>query len=202
MPRFSALLVGGLAFLGLECLTALPTTAQQGVPLHTGEWLIDGAANASRQHDQSSDETRSAFVVSPTGLVFATPHFALGASATLGYFTQTSGHSFSYGIGPRARYYLGGAATWLPFISGAVIPQWETTHQSASIGGATPDLTSRLLMLEGSLGVTRLVATHVGITGEAYYQHESLDVDLNATSSPTDRSYNFGLRFGLSVFVH
>ena len=50
-------------------------------------------------------------------------------------------------------------------------------------------------------GLTRLVATHVGLTGEAYYTHLSNTIDLGSTTT-SRASYDVGLRFGITVFVH
>jgi hypothetical protein len=63
------------------------------------------------------------------------------------------------------------------------------------------DATNRIVSIDASAGVTRLVATHVGLTGEAYYGHLSNTVDIGSTSTSRG-SYDVGLRFGITVFVH
>jgi hypothetical protein len=45
-----------------------------------------------------------------------------------------------------------------------------------------------------------MLASHVGVTGEAFYQHQTKHQDVGQTSG-TSRSYSYGVRFGLSVFV-
>jgi hypothetical protein len=180
---------------------ASPVWAQQNSPLAQGSWIIAGSAGFSSSHVDGSDQSVTSLHVSPTALTFVRQRLAIGGSAVLGYSSSPNGHFTTYGLGPSARYYFGDPAGQLfPFISASVFPVW-TKASDVRTSSSSGDITTRYLSLDGSVGLTRLVATHVGLTGEAYYTHLDTKVDL-ATTSNIHGSYDFGLRFGLTVFVH
>jgi hypothetical protein len=189
-----------LVFLGSTSLTARAQTAS---PVHAGGWLIGGAATIAGSHDDNSGN-RTDLSISPSGLAFVTSHLAVGGSVLLGYGDGGGVQNTLFGVGPSARYYFSGAnAVWLPFISATATPTWSHSERSGS-SPAPSSLTSnsRVLSLDGSLGLTRLVATHVGITSEAFYTNSSLQSDAGGVARSTDRASRYGLRFGVSVFVH
>lgn len=176
----------------------------QGSPIDKGSAIIAGSAAFSRAHDSDRNANSTSVHLQPTGLLFVQSRLAIGATVALGYLSLESGHTTSYGIGPAVRYYFGEPAGKLfPFLSASVFPQWQKSHLDAlAIPGSTEsDVSSRLLAFDGSFGLTRLVADHVGITGEAFYTHSKATADgggLNASAS----GYDFGLRFGITAFVH
>jgi len=197
--------------LGLLALASASVGAQHQSPVHTGGWIISGSGSLGRSHTDASDVDVTHVGIRPTGLVFLTSRFALGASLPLSYshLSDPSGHSYSYGLGPAARYYFAAdTSRWLWFVGAAVEPQWQKdSRQSivvASPGGVvsteTFDTSNRLLTIDGSLGLTRLLAEHVGLTGELYYTHSELSGDISPRESL--KSYDVGARFGLTVFVH
>lgn len=152
-------------------------------------------------HDESSNRTTTSVNLSPTALLFLRPRFAFGGKATIGYASTTNATFSNFGIGPSARYYFGDMAGQLfPFISGSFFPVWQTnTLKNAS--GNSSDVTERSIALDGSLGLTRLIATHVGLTGEAYYTHLTDKSDVGSTSTSRS-SYNVGLRVGITAFLY
>jgi hypothetical protein len=120
----------------------------------------------------------------------------------LGYVDRPNGHSSTYGLGPSARYYFGDpAGQWFSFLSATVQQEWQNTRFEGAIPGQVADVESRGLTLDGSLGLTRLLATHVGVTGEAFYSHMEFKTDA-AISAGRQRGHDFGLRFGLTVFLY
>lgn len=180
---------------------ASPMRAQQTSPLAQGSWIIAGSAGFSSSHVDGSDQSVTSFHLSPTALTFVQTRLAIGGLAALGYSSGANGHFTTYGLGPSARYYFGDLAGQLfPFVSASVFPVW-TKSSNVSAGVSTSDVTTRYLTFDGSVGLTRLVATHVGLTGEAYYTHLDTKVDLGSTNNIRG-SYDVGLRLGLTVFVH
>lgn len=199
------------AALGLLALASTRARAQHQSPAHTGGWIIGGSGSLGRSHTDAIDADITHIGVRPTGLVFLTSRFALGASLPLSYshLSNPSGHSYSYGLGPAARYYFAADTShWLWFVGAAVEPQWQKDSRQnivvVSPGGvastATFDTSNRLLTIDGSLGLTRLLADHVGLTGELYYTHSELSGDISPRESL--KGYDVGARFGLTVFVH
>ena len=187
-------------FISAGCLSFLTLTGRavaQTAPLHSGSWLIGGSAALTRDRNTQLDETTTHAGLDPMGLVFVNPHLALGGALTVGYDgLGGGGHAVTYGIGPAARYYPLTAAQWQPFAALSVSPEWQTISLEGS-----PNSHASLLAIDGSLGLTRMLATHVGLDGAFFYRHSKLTNGLPASRvSWTDD--NYGLRFGLSVFVH
>lgn len=195
---------------GLMALGSVRSAAQHPSPIHSGGWIISGSGAIGRSHQSDFDANMTHIAIRPSGLVFLNDHFALGASVPLSYTDGggSLGHSFSYGLGPTARYYfIADTSRWLPFVGAAIEPQWLRVHREVTIltgGGAASNVSQnsngRDLSYDASAGVTRLLADHVGLTGELYYTHTELTGDL--ANNQTLRSYDVGARFGLTVFVH
>jgi outer membrane protein W len=171
----------------------------QGSPIGKGSWIISGGASASSQHNNGTDQSTTSLSLAPSALYFVRPGLALGGAVSLGYFDGSIGTTKSFGIGPSIRYYFGDAAAkTFPFVSATIAPAWLWTDPKNS---STARSTSQhSLEAEGTIGLTHLVATHVGITGEAFYQHQSFDTDIG-TVHATQSSYAFGVRFGITAFV-
>ena len=178
---------GGSGRLG--SLVSSPANAQQSSPIGKGSWIISGSAGLSSNHDETTDQTQTSVRLSPTGLLFVRPRLAIGGAATLGYSSAPNTSFSTFGIGPSVRYYFGDMAGQLfPFVSASVIPIWQKTNVKTVTNGVPglpglSDATNRIVSIDGSVGVTRLVATHVGLTGEAYYGHLSNTVDVGSTST-------------------
>lgn len=192
MRRASILFSAGC----LMILTLTTRVAAQTVTPHSGSWLIGGSAGLTRDRNSQQGATTTHVGLDPTGLVFVNSHLAIGAEIVFGYDELGDGHALAYGIGPAARYYPMAAAAWQPFVALSVTPEWQTITQTAF-----PNTRGSLLAIDGSLGLTRMLATHVGLDGALFYRHSQLTNRLPA-SSVSWTTDDYGLRFGLSVFVH
>lgn len=179
---------------------AAQQAAQITSPLHAGAWIVGGSASASH----STGTFATTFVqLSPTALALVTPNFAIGGVGAIGYRSNDDGHAWTYGIGPSARLFLGDVSSvTLPFVSGSILPQWNKTHvTSSTVGSFTGDESSHQYAFDGSVGVTRMIATHVGLTGEAYYTHIKFSSDLSTGASVESSQNQYGVRVGLTAFV-
>jgi outer membrane protein W len=196
-----------VAQLAVAPLVFAPANAQQSSPIGQGSWIISGSAALSSHHDETTDQNQTSIRLSPTGLLFIRPRLAIGGALALGYSSASNASFSTYGIGPSVRYYFGDMAGQLfPFVNASVIPIWQKTDGKGATGAAPglpviSDGTTRVVSFDGSAGLTRLIATHVGLTGEAYYTHLSNTIDLGSTII-SRASYDVGLRFGITVFVH
>jgi hypothetical protein len=179
---------------------ASAAAAQQPSPVDKGVWIIAGSAEVSRSHDASADVTITSAQFSPSALRFVVPRLAIGASAAAAYSGDSHSHLSTLGLGPSARYFFGDqSARVLPFVSASIFPTWQQSHTSIA-GVIVTDGSARTIVADGSLGLTDMLVPNVGLTGEAYYSHSATHVD---ESSSRDLSFsNYGLRFGLTVFVH
>jgi hypothetical protein len=179
--------------------------AQQSSPIGQGSWIIGGSAGLSSNHDDATDQTATSVRLSPTGLIFVRPRLAIGGALTLGYSSSSNASFKTYGLGPSVRYYFGDMAGQLfPFVNASVMPIWQKSNVKSVVNGlpiSPSDATNRILAYDGSIGLTRLVATHVGLTGEAYYARLRSTIDAGSTTTHRN-SYDVGMRFGITVFVH
>jgi len=197
MQMFSSRLALGLL------LAAAPAFAQS-TAVSKGSWIISGSAGFSQSHDDLSDQTQTFVNASPTALMFIASRFAVGGTVTAGYSKAGSSKFTSFGVGPSARYYMGDSSSkWLSFVSASVFPQWGSSKLTTFVNGvATPvDIDQTNLAMDASLGLTRLLVTHVGVTGEAYFTR----VKRSATNGGTTNDFttnSFGLRFGLTAFLY
>ena len=189
-----------VTLLGAPALDA-QQAAPIASPLHTGAWILGGSASVGH----NSGTVSSTFVqLSPTALALVTSNFAIGGIGTIGYNSNANGHQWSYGVGPSARVFLGDASSLtLPFISASFIPQWQKAHieSSSSLGSFNGDESSHQYVFDGSVGVTRMIASHVGLTGEAYLTHVEFSSDLLTGSTASSSQNQYGLRAGLTAFV-
>lgn len=186
--------------LATVCLTFLTLSSRalaQSAPLHSGSWLIGGSASFTRDRNSQEEETTTHAGLNPTGLVFLNSHVALGGELAVGYDgLGHGGHAISYGIGPSARFYPTTMTTWLPFLAVTAAPEW----QRITLDGF-PSSHASLLSIDGSLGVTRMLATHVGLDGAFFYRHSKITNQFPASPAKLTQD-DYGVRFGLSVFVH
>ena len=199
-----ALMMCAAAQVAVASLVSAAANAQQSSPIGQGSWIIGGSAGLSRNHDDATDQTATFARLSPTGLLFVRPRLAIGGALTLGYSSTPAASFTAIGLGPTARYYFGDMTGQLfPFLSIAVIPVWQESNAKNTFNGlpGLSDATNRIITMDGSVGLTRLVATQVGLTGEAYYTRIANKIDVGANSQ-TRNSYDVGLRFGITVFVH
>jgi hypothetical protein len=191
-----------LIVVGLLAAAAGPAVAQQPSPVAIGGWIVGGTAATGRSHDDATNQTSSNASVSPMALRFIKDGLALGGSATAGYFSQSQSHSHSFGVGPSARYYFGDRSSkLLPFASATAAPEWQHIEANNFVNGVTSVRTidTRGLSLDGSLGLTALIATNVGLTGEGFYTR--LTTHVQQIGFNDEHAYAYGVRFGLTVFA-
>lgn len=133
---------------------------------------------------------------------FVLPGVLMRGGATFNYQNNSQGHSFTYGAGPGLAYYFRrGPHTLYPYIRGNVSFSWSRYYLRGS-----PDLAqrTRLNAWTVSAGVVRLLTSHFGLTGEAFYAHSSSTSErLVPIVSTTKYSIStVGLEFGVAFFVY
>lgn len=100
------------------------------------DWFLIGGDISKINLDLQKGNTAFSFDINPRVAWFVKDNFALGAQALIGVSTATGYTSFSYGIGPIARYYFAGRAV--------------------------PDLKKTRLFLDGNVG---LFGTNTKVSG-------------------------------------
>jgi hypothetical protein len=182
----------------LAVALSVSSLAAQKSPIGKDTWIVGGGAALVSSHvDGGSDIT--SFSVAPNILRFVAPHVAIGGLVALGYQNNTTSSGWSYGIGPAVRYYFGEeSAKTFPFIAASFTPQWQKLTLKNPANGQSADVDNRFTTVDASVGITQMLATHVGVTGEAFYAHRSFTV---TQFSATQKQRDIGLRVGFTAFV-
>jgi hypothetical protein len=174
-------------------LTAQALGSEQMV--HRGEWIVGGSGSLDMA---SGANSQIDLTLNPQAMIFANTRIAVGASSVLSVGSSNNSHSAAWGIGPTARLFLDDVSNRvLPFVSASVVPEWYHQFVHAGI-----DVDENILSLDGSFGLTYLLSSKAGVTGEAYATH--FDVRSTTPGNPTSSggTTHYGLRFGFTVFVH
>lgn len=198
--KVSSFLTGGVCALVFGAATL---AAQQKSPIGKGSWLVGGSAGLS--HTDEADVTTAS--LAPFGLYFVAPHLALGGTLDLAYASSHvqvgDSHTTLIGVEPTIRYFFGDlSGNLFPYLNASVGPSWEKFKIDGTGSSADGEQTTTGLELTGSAGLMRMLATHVGLTGELYYTHAHQSTDVSTTTSNITHNQNsYGLRFGISAFV-
>jgi hypothetical protein len=126
----------------------------------------------------------------------------LAASVSLRY-SRISGGGLAtngWGFGPGLTYYIGRLASSrvYPFFSGRTLFTWQRTPADGGFPALHTSSTSWLL----SAGALFLLADHVGLTGEFFYQRDHNTFHFNLDPIPgTNMSESWGIQWGVAVFV-
>jgi hypothetical protein len=180
----------------ISLVVAAPLAAQKS-PIGEGTWIVGGSASLVGSHQNGGTNTTS-FSIAPLGLRFLAPRVAVGGNVLLGYSSNSFASGWSYGIGPSLRYYFGDpTGKTFPFVSGSVIGQWANSTLKHPATNQDPDVDSHVVLLDASVGITQMLATHVGLTGELFYDHR----DAKSGTLITATVHDYGLRFGITAFV-
>jgi len=186
-----SLLVVGLA-------PAAAQSAQKPSPTTTGTWIIAGSGEFSRSVDEEGDQAVTSFGLAPTAMRLIIPRLAIGASLVGSYFKAGDQTGKLFGIGPRVHYYFGDAAgSMFPFVGAGVSREWNKIHSTS--GGQAQDADATRTAVELSAGLTKLIATHVGITAEAFWTKSSQTTEGFAQFN--EKNHQFGVRFSVTAFV-
>lgn len=190
--------------LSAACALALPLHAQNRSPIGRGSWIVGGTARFDSFQDETAKQSSTNLTLAPSGLYFIRQRLAIGTTALLAHTATSGRRSTSYGFGPTARVYFGDTASRiLPFLSGSVSGQRITNHIENTVvnGFSIPatDASNSSVDVDGSVGLTWMAATHVGLTGEAFYTRSTFS--FNEGSAPDRRAHDMGLRFGVTAFL-
>jgi hypothetical protein len=192
-------LLGGVAAVVVVASSSL---AQAKSAIGHGSWLVGGTADLA--HSNAGGNSTTAATFQPFGLYFVADHLGIGGTLSLGHVSTDAGatesHDTAIGAEPTIRYFFGDLAGKLfPYLNAAIGPSWDKLKFEGN-GSTSGEETTTAVEFTGSAGVMRLLASHVGLTGEVYYTHRHRSSDVgNATLKAN--SDNYGLRFGFNAFV-
>lgn len=182
-------------FVGIMlALCALPVGAQYS-PVHRGSIALAGTAQFTHSRDIGNDADFSTLELAPRVGYFLLPGLALSANLRYRHDGVATGHATSWGVGPGLTYYVSGLSRHVyPFVSGRTLFTWSRFTGNTGVSSDVRQSTSWLV----STGALVLLARHVGLTGELFYQHDRVTVAPGAFNS----FETYGLQWGFAIFVN
>ena len=192
-----------LVLLGCALVVLLPEATQaQTYPVDRGSWIVGGSTGLISNSDDDDERATSVFL-NPSAQFFVLPGLAAGGTISLNYTSQDDFSVTNIGVGPALSYYFGrGTRNVHPFISTSL------TYSRLRFNGADSrfrDLenTRTSVTFDVAGGVVLMVAKNVGVSGEVFYQEESINLDSgNEFTQDTDIDTDaFGFRIGVRIFA-
>ena len=185
-PRVA--LVAAVAFLPLRSVAA------QYSPVHAGSIQLAGTAQVTHFRDIGNDFGDTIIELAPRVGYFVVRGLVVSANLSFRHDANETGSGTSWGIGPGMTYYVSGLSRRVyPFVSGRTLFTWS--HASDANGMIVDRRSSTSWLV--STGALVLLARHVGLTGELFYQHDRFTVEPS-----TNTAESYGLQWGFAVFVH
>ena len=185
------------SFLFAILVFTIPASAQTVAgPTDRGSLIIDGSASVSRSETEGQSSTNIS--VQPGLLRFISSGLAIGGRLGLGYSDHETGSSSSWRVGPSARLYFGSSPKTLKYIGASVL---FGSASASSDGPASSESDASIWGVEGVAGLTYMVSRQVGISGEVFAARQENTFELVASPKVTTTSTDYGIRFGLAVFV-
>ncbi len=158
------------------------------------DWFLIGGDISKINLDLQKGNTAFSFDLSPKVAWFIRDNFALGAQALIGVRTATGYTSFSYGIGPIARYYFNGRA----------IPDLRKTRWflDANVGvfgtntkvSGLPSTNTNGLGLGIGPGIAYFLNTNIALEALVKY-----NLTVGFGNATTDNAINIGV--GLQIYL-
>jgi hypothetical protein len=161
-----------------------------------GSILVGGTASfTSSKADSDDGEENDRFnslSIMPRALFFVAPGLALGGQLIFGRSSAGDNSSTSWGIGPEAADYFGGAETMThPYLTG------HFNYVRTSDNDDDNDLTGR--QYGGGIGLLFLISSSVGIDAQAFIRR--VQTSLEGFPAADAEGTIIGLQFGISAFV-
>ena len=161
-----------------------------------GSKLVGGSASISQQR---TDDNKVTFIsLNPELLAFVADGFAVGGRVGLSRQSSDGGSSTGWSIGPAMRaFFAARDSRMLPYIGLSVL---FGRTESKSFGTSA---TTTQRVLDGALGITRLLGDQVGLDAELFYTHTRFDRKFAPPiGGPSTTNFStFGVRFGFSAFL-
>jgi hypothetical protein len=169
-------------------------------------WQVGGNVYLARSRSlgnatlQPSDGSTTVSLAPRLGY-FLLPGLAVTGNLSLSYTGQDIGHSWSWGVGPGLTYYFGRAArSFYPYVAGLTQFAWLHTDQDDGLGGSALRSDAQHWQISG--GAVVLVARNVGLNGELYYSRTYLSSSNSMGFDGSTTQEQYGLQFGVSLFVY
>ncbi len=194
--------------LTLLAATAVRTEAQKS-PIQKGSIQIGGTADISHTEPAGGGSTLTIAEAFPRAGYFVARGLAVSLN---GRFRKTwaddqpnarNQGSTEWGVGPGISYYVSTRSPRLyPFISARALYNKSSSHAELIPSGTKVEsgVTTRVWL--GSLGALFMLADHVGLTSEAFYQRNDNTARISPSTEASSKSNTYGLQWGITAFIY
>lgn len=189
-----------LTMLGATAILCLPFPASaQSYAMDRGVWVVGGSASVSHLEISGLDGGITTVSLFPDVGFFVLPGLVVVANVEYAHSSGAGRSSTVYGAGPGLTYYfVKGPAKLHPYLAAAVFfgqLDWELSGQT----GVSNSQGSTSWYASG--GGALLLARNVAVTGEAYYGQVHYGA-ADVIGGPSGTTTQYGLRFGVSVYIY
>jgi hypothetical protein len=190
--------------------TASISHGQQS-PIQKGSIQVAGTADVTHTRDIGNDFGWTSVELLPRVGYFVVRGLAVSANLRFQRVwyddneTITDQRAVNWGIGPGVTYYVATRSPRLfPFVSARTLFTRGSSH--TTVTGPTGErrvdsrVTNNVWLLSG--GALFMVAKHVGISGELFYQHENFTARYDPNPANGNSSETYGLHWGIVAFIY
>jgi hypothetical protein len=181
-------------------LPGFEVAGAQSRPTDDGTVQLAGTAQLVRHKTGGGSAT--VFELAPRIGYFVMSGWALNINLTYSRVSEGGEATNVWGLGPGVTYYPGRLSPRVyPFVSARTLFTWQHTPQRDIFSPEVYIRTTNWLVSAGGLF---LLADHVGLTGEFFYQrshltHEVVTDGMSSTGISPSRSW--GIQWGVAVFL-
>lgn len=195
---------------------ASPALAQKAEsPVQRGSIQVGGTATLNRSRDIGNDFGWVTLDVMPRVGVFVMKGLAVSLNARhrrIYYDDQAvvrDQRFVEWGAGPGLTYYASTRYRRVfPFVSARTLFSRTRNESDIFARPQDPDPTEENRISRTNTdswlvsgGVMYMLVKHVGITGEAYYQHTRSSVRTEPQPASTNKAEQFGIQWGVAAFI-
>ena len=192
---------------GLSLALSLNASAQRS-PIRKGSVQVAGTADISHTEPDGGGSGLTIIEAFPRVGYFVVKGLAISANVRLRRVTAEDiptardQKSTELGIGPGIHYYVATPVKRLfPFASGRMLYDRTKSHLTLlpSETSVNNRVTSRVWLV--GAGVLYMLADHVGLTSEAFYQWNRNTVSNEPAADFSQNSKTYGLQWGIAGFI-
>jgi hypothetical protein len=199
-----------ILLLALATVATPATSKAQQSPIQQGSIQIAGTADVTHTRDIGNDFGWTSVELLPRVGYFVVRGLSVSGNFRFRriWFDDQEGirdqRAVDLGFGPGLTYYVATRSPRLyPFVSARTLFTRGSSHSTVTrpTGDQRVDsrVTNNVWLLSG--GALFMVAKHVGISGELFYQHENFTSRYEPSPESGNSSETYGLHWGISAFI-
>jgi hypothetical protein len=196
--------------MALATVATPATIRAQQSPIQLGSIQVAGTADFTHTRDIGNDNGWTAVELLPRVGYFVVRGLSVSGNLRfrrVWYDNQETikdQRFVEWGFGPGLTYYVATRSPRLfPFVSARTLFTRGSSHATltSQLGAQRVDsrVTNNVWLLSG--GALFMVARHVGISGELFYQHENFTARYEPSPESGNSSETYGLHWGISAFI-